>query len=93
MWSAPDYAPVLMDHDPLGLSGVAENADAEPVEYAGVDTCDDANEREPRHSSPGQGTVGVVLGGETESAAWTTRWVGRTGEERLRTASSCVFVR
>lgn len=35
VWSVPDYAPALpMDHDPLGFAGVAENADAEPVEHA-----------------------------------------------------------
>jgi len=34
VWSAPDYALVLlMDHDPLGLAGMAEIADAEPVKY------------------------------------------------------------
>lgn len=32
--------------------------------------------------------------GSEKGASWTARrWVGRTGEERLRTASSCVFVR
>ena len=40
MWSALDYAPVLpMDHDPLGIAGVAGNTDEEPVD-ARESTCE-----------------------------------------------------
>jgi len=66
------YAPVPpMDHDPLGRAGVAENADAEPVEHAGVDTCEQEGTLPAADTAPilAKGTVGVVLSGETESAA------------------------
>ena len=70
VWPVPDYAPVfLMDHDPLGFAGVAENADAEPVEHAGVDACEREGTLPAADAVPilAKGTVGVVLSGETES--------------------------
>lgn len=66
------YAPVPpMDHDPLGRPSVAENADAEPVEHAGVDTCEREGTLPAADTAPilAKGTVGVVLSGETECAA------------------------
>ena len=60
-----------MDHDPLRRAGVAENADAEPVEHAGVDTCKQEETPPAVDIVPilAKGTVGVVLSGKTESAA------------------------
>jgi len=66
------YAPVPpMDHGPLGHAGVTENADAEPVEHTGVDTCEREGTLPAADTTPilAKGTVGVVLSSETECAA------------------------
>ena len=66
------YAPVPpLDHDPLRHAGMAENANAEPVEHVGVDTCKQEETPPAVDIAPilAKGTVSVVLSGETESAA------------------------